>query len=233
MPAWYSNTSIIPLQDKSEGEMAGATLDPSWEPLAFRGNRVMIAQRRLGTGSVVVCTDTFFMSNQALWKDPAPEFLLWMTGGARTIIFDERHHGLGMGDDPGIMNLARRYHMHGLFVGGVVLFLLFVWRNSSTLIPHDEAADLGLGRSGIVSGEGASAGLTSLLRRGTPRSSLLSRCLDVWRSTKAASARIPAARVTSAQQMLASELETSSGKKDVVNLYQKLTRILHSKPPSS
>lgn len=242
VPEWNSDTAIVawkedddatPPGEKEEAKTPRPELDPAWEPLAFRGDRVMIAQRRLGTGSVVVCTDSYFMTNEALWREPAPEFILWLTGGAPTLVFDERHLGLGMGDDPGIMNLARRYHMHGLFIGGIVLFLLFVWRNSSTLIPHDEAADLGLDRGGVVSGEGAASGLVSLLRRGTPRSALLTRCLEVWRATPAASARIPAARSDAARQALDAALNDPAQRKNIAGLYRRLAQILHSKPPSS
>ena len=226
MPDWFSDTTLVPTVDEND-ETSGNL----WEPLAFRSDRAMIAQRRIGTGSIVVCSDSYFMTNEALWKGAHPEFLLWLTGGAPTIIFDERHLGLGMGDDPGIMNLARRYHMHGLFIGGIVLFALFVWRNSSSLIPHDEAADLGITKGGVVAGEGASAGLISMLRRGVPRNTLISKCLESWLSTPASVKRTPEKRKEAAREALRLALEDPSQRKDIVSQYQKLTHILHDTPP--
>jgi hypothetical protein len=183
----------------------------------------MIAERKLGKGSVVLCTDSFFASNEALWSNPKSKFLAWLAGDAHRMIFDETHLGSSIGDEDSLMTWARRYRMHGLFVGALFLFGLYVWRNSTSLVPRDPSHDLGHWRDDAVAGQGAAAGLEGLLCRGVSRQQLLRRCFDTWDATPAAADTIPPDRRTKARAAVGQMTDT----KQAASSYRKLRDIIH------
>jgi hypothetical protein len=200
-----------------------------WTQLATKGDRTMIAQLAVGKGSVLVCTDRFFLSNEALWADEGaevkPAFLSWLLGDAKRIIFDETSLSQGIGDEDGIMTLARKHGMHGLFLGGILLFGLYIWRNAFSLVPPNPDDDLGIKRGEAVAGRGAASGLEGLLRRGVKAKELLRRCLDTWNSTRSVAHSIPADRRAAA----AAALANPESAKDPVSTYRAIRDALH--PP--
>jgi hypothetical protein len=217
--------------EKAKAEPAAKLHEPSpWRVLASKGNRAMIVERNLGTGTVVVCSDSYFLSNEALWKEPKPQFLSWLIGDATSVIFDETHLGALIGEQAGIMTLARRYGMHGLFIAGLVLFGLFIWRSATTLVPRDEAADLGLWRADAVAGRSTSSGLEGLLRRGVKPRDLLQHCFEAWSSTRTTSDSVPKERRANAASILAEVLpEKGKHSTPAPEIYRRLRDALHKR----
>lgn len=207
-------------------------LEPSpWHAIATKGGRNMIMERPLGAGTVVVCTDRYFLSNEALWKGPRTQFLSWLLGDPRLVIFEETHLGPSIGDEDGIMTLARRYRMHGLFLGGILLFALYIWRNASSLIPSNPDDDLGHWRDDAVAGESTASALEGLLRRGISAAKLLPKSLDVWEETKAATAAVPPERRAKARALL----ENVKSQRQIPQAYSQIRDALHpsrSHPPT-
>lgn len=185
----------------------------------------MIAEQRIGQGSVVVATDSYFASNEALLKERAPQFLAWLVGPSREVIFDEFH--LGTVESPGIMTLARRLHLQGLFIGGLVLFGLFIWQSSSSLVPAEDVA--GKESEAVVSGHGATAGLISLLRRGISRGQLLTRCFEVWEKS-ARQNGAAASRVAAAEKVMAPVKGIKLPVRQVAGVYRQICEAVHTGP---
>lgn len=200
-----------------------ASAGEAWKTLATVEDKPVLAERRIGHGSIVVASDSYFATNQALLFDPVPEFLAWLIGDARVVIFDETH--LGTEETPGIMTLARRYRLHGFFIGGILLFALFVWQSSSSLVPAQEGTGA---EARTVAGQGASAGLVSLLRRGVPRSRLLHACLDQWLRNHPQPNPSLHDRIASARAMLP-DAGSRPARGALVSLYQRLCETLHPK----
>jgi hypothetical protein len=192
-----------------------------WQIIATVEDKPVIAERRFGRGSIVVATDSYFATNQALLMNPTPEFLAWLIGDAQHVIFDETH--LGTQENPGIMTLARRYRLHGFFLGGVLLFGLFVWQSSSSLVPARDGLEPGVR---AVAGQGAVAGLVSLLRRGVSRSRLLQTCFDQWVRNHPHPSPALRARIDQARAVLPSETKRPS-RGMLAQLYQRLCETLH------
>lgn len=216
LPEWYSKASINLPEDKK------ADVEKPWEILATVNDKPMIIKRSMGLGSMVICTDSYFASNEALWKEPSAEFLYWLTDGRKTILFDETH--LGTREQPGIMHLARKFRLHGFFVGGIVLFGLFVWQSTMSLVPSSETAD----NTSSVSGHGATAGLVSLLRRGVPRQKLLQKSFETWEKNTPVLSSSMKARIEQARQLIPDD-KTKLPKGVAVKLYQQIRDILHPK----
>ncbi len=225
-PKWFSNDSFAVPEVTTYLEMKDLPHPASLNIVATKSGQTMVLERRLGAGSIVLCSDRFFLSNEALWKDPKPAFLSWLLGNAKEVIFEETHFGYGIGDSEGIMTLARRYKMHGLFLGGFFLFILGVWRQASGLVPSAPEDHPGNGRDDTIAGQSATAGLEGLLRRGVPSKRLLRRCWEVWENTKATSSTVPEERRALARTRIDATPESSHG----APLYRELTTILHRKP---
>jgi hypothetical protein len=204
--------------EKEESAVPGKEL---WQVLATVDDKPVLVERRFGKGSIVVATDSFFATNQALSFRPVPEFLAWLIGNAHHVIFDETH--LGTQENPGIMTLARRYHLHGFFLGGVLLFALFVWQSSSSLVPATDDVEP---RARAVTGQGAVAGLVSLLRRGVSRSRLLQTCFDEWVRNHTHPSPALKARIEQARTLLPPGNKRPA-RGMLVSLYQRLCETIH------
>ena len=140
----------------------------------------VIIERKFGRGSLVLATDSYFLSNEAMAKERHPELLAWICGSNKRIVFDETH--LGINENKGIVSLFRKYNLQDLFIAILVLGILFVWRNAFSLVPakpdqenrkDDEMAE---GRDYL-------SGFVGILRRNVSPVALLSICLEEWEKT--------------------------------------------------
>ncbi|MBG85308.1 MAG: hypothetical protein CMO80_00195 [Verrucomicrobiales bacterium] len=152
-----------------------------WKVLYWRGEEYwqgehpVIIERKFGKGSLIVSSDPYIFSNEALREDRQTGLLAWMFGDGTRIIFDESHFGVVTSE--GVATLGRKYRLHGLMAGLLVLALLFVWKNASSLTPPLEERSLG---GGAVAGRDSNLGFLSLLRRTVRPAQLLSTCIDEW-----------------------------------------------------
>lgn len=159
------------------------SLGADWRIAATVDERPVVIERSFGKGSVVLVSDSYFASNEALWQGAEPAFLLWLGGGKTRLIFDETIHGSV--ESGGVMKMIRRYRFHGFFFGLFVFIALLAWKSASSLAPGSEALERGLisGSGDAIAGEDTGSGFIRLLRRSVPRPRLLHTCLDTWRQT--------------------------------------------------
>ncbi|HSI62355.1 MAG TPA: DUF4350 domain-containing protein [Candidatus Saccharimonadia bacterium] len=212
LPGWHTRTSMT-FDDEAKGK---------WKVLGQVNNDVMLASRDTEAGgSIVLATDSYFLTNEALYREPSTKFLSWLIGAANTVVFEETH--LGTQEDPGIMALARRHRLHGLFLGGMLLFALFVWKSSMSLVPsRDDDAP-----SRTVAGRGATAGLVSLLRRGIPLAQVLRRGLDAYENSTRQRSTAMQTRIDQARQHLPMVEATSVRKGALRSIYLLMCGMLH------
>jgi hypothetical protein len=154
-----------------------ADLGPEWTTLFTCQGRPAVVERKFGAGSLVLAADAFPLSNEAQRSDRQPALLGQLFAGPPRIVFDEEH--LGVREQPGIANLARKYHLHGTVAALLLLAALFVWKNAAPFLPprEDPAAD------GIIAGKESGEGFVNLLRRTIAPRDLLGACVDEWRKT--------------------------------------------------
>jgi len=142
-------------------------LNPAFKPIYTRGSDVVVAERALGQGSLVLLAEGFLLSNQAQRETRFPELLLWLIGSSERIAFEESH--LGVSERRGVMSLLRELRLHGFVLGCCVVALLFAWQRwrplSQGSAPRDAAAS--------VAASVADTTLLTLLRRCmTPRQAM-------------------------------------------------------------
>ncbi|MCI5150560.1 MAG: DUF4350 domain-containing protein, partial [Candidatus Electrothrix sp. MAN1_4] len=116
--------------------------DEQWQVLLRLENEPVLIQRRLGQGSIVLATSSFFLSNEAMLRDRQVPLLAWLTGNPSRLIFDEFHHGLRSRES--IAGMIRSHNLHGGIIILIVLALLFVWKNSSSLLPRSKSQEKSL-----------------------------------------------------------------------------------------
>ena len=190
---------------------------PAWRTIYQCERGPVVIERTLGAGSIVLASDSFFVSNEALLVERAPALLAWLVGPARHIIFEETH--LNIREKPGVASLLRRHGLSGFVVGFLILIGLWLWRNATfTLAPRRNAGP----SDEIVSGRDSFAGFVHLLRRGPAPGELLGVCLNEW--TKSASASSGSRAHGAAALSAAIENE-----KNPVTAYNKITKMLHAK----
>src|SRR5690606_37819970 len=91
---------------------------PRWKPIYQRPGGstdrpwIVAMEMGLGSGSIVLCSDSYFLSNEALRKHRASGFLAWLAGDRSRILFSEAHLGTQQRDR--IMTLVRLYRLHGV-----------------------------------------------------------------------------------------------------------------------
>ncbi len=150
-----------------------------WHALYQRGDRPVVVARPVGNqgGELILASDSYFLSNEALRAEPRPALLAALVGPARRVVFDETH--LGIAEQPGMMTLARRYHLQGALGALGLLAVLFIWRNVVSLVPPPVPAS-GAAQEATVTGRDAAAGFLNLLRRGVSPRELIAVCLAQW-----------------------------------------------------
>ena len=189
IPRW--NVKIVALQEIAPATAAFPHLEPTisthsftsfapehpaWKTLYEVNGKPVIIERNYGLGTLVLCADSWIFSNEALRTERRPNLLLEFLAGHKSIVFDETHHGISK--QTGIANLARRYRLHGAFAMCLLLGILFVWRNSFPLVPHEQTDR---SEAEVISGQDANTGLVNLLRRSIPPRDLVATCLAQWR----------------------------------------------------
>lgn len=180
------------------------TPDP-WTAIYTRGNSPVVLERLRGKGSIVLATDAFFLSNEAMTDRRFPSLLTWLIGPNRTITFVESH--LGLAEEVGIATLARRYGLAGSFFVLVFAFALWVWKRMALFVPPSPTAEQ------LSLTYHQTAGLEALLRRAVPPKQLLATCVAEW---KAGSRQTEASRVEAAAAQLPSDASPAAAYNAIV-----------------
>lgn len=153
-------------------------LDENWRSVYLRDELPVLIERRFPSGgTIVMATDHFFLSNEALRDHRQPGLLAWLFTRHPRALFDETH--LGTERPTFIMSLIRRYRLGGVIAAFAVLALLYIWKNASTLVPRQATAEEDRQRRTEL-GKDAAAALVTLLRRTVPPRDLLRTCVTEW-----------------------------------------------------
>ena len=196
-------------------------LHEAWHVIFARGTNAVLIERRHGNGSIALATDSFFVSNEAMRTERAPDLLAWLAGSNREVLFDETH--LGIQEKAGIATLARRYGLHGGVTALLALAALFIWKSSVSFLPRrSESPD-----AAPVTGRESAAGLENLLRRALIPKDLLQASLDEWQKSSRLDGRVTALRREKIRAVV--ENFNAQEKPNIVETYREITRILNHK----
>jgi hypothetical protein len=226
VPALVDNVTALPFAQVIDWH-SGIVLNlsqPDWQPVYERNGRPVLIERKWGRGSIVIATDSYFLSNESLLKDRDTELLAWLAGPANNIIFDEGRFGIV--DRPGVAGLIRKYRLTTSVFTLILAAGLFIWKNAFSLLPAypDEKT------RNYVPGKDAASGFDNLLRRGIPADQLLSTCFQEWKKSAAATtARYAPSRVAQAEAAFEAETTRPRNARNPVLAYETISRILGAK----
>ncbi|HAM72211.1 MAG TPA: hypothetical protein DCM86_11265 [Verrucomicrobiales bacterium] len=192
-------------------------LSKQWESIYLRGTNAVVIERHLGAGTLVLATDSYFASNEALRDERPTAFLSWLLGPARTVVFDETH--LGVSENPGFATLARRYRLQAFFVILGIVALLFIWRSSNSFVPPPPLPEAS---ADWIQGRDAAGGLAGLLRRNVPPEDLLRICLEEWNRSGHGGRSLSKARLQRIQEIIDRENEKPPARRDLVAVYREI-----------
>jgi hypothetical protein len=195
-------------------------LKPHWKVLYMCGTMPVIIERRYGDGSIVLVADSYLVSNEALRKERHPRLLARLFSGPSTVIFDEESHGLR--DDPGIVSLARKYRLHGVAAGLVLLAVFFVWKNAVRFIPTYEPQ---FAESDVIAGKESGEGFINLLRRAIRPSAVFDACVAEWRKAFVHQPR----ELAKVEEIVALEQARPARERDPIAAYRTISRALARK----
>ena len=198
-------------------------LENPWRVIYACNGHPAIIERRFGRGTIVLCADSYCFSNEALLRERHPEFLAWLIGKNAAVVFDETHFGIQ--ESPGIASLVRKYRLHWLFVGIVLLAGLFVWKNLVYFVPPRDN-NPSTGGNDFTSERDYTEGLVSLLRRNISPRDILGVCLEEWKKACAPGKEVPDDKLQNVQAAVDAERSRPSKKGDPVQGYQTIYRIL-------
>ncbi len=216
-PQWRTNYLRTEEKSVPEREVGGP-----WRTNVVRTGLPVIVERSFGRGTLLLCADSYFFSNEALRRDRQPELLAWLIGASHRVVFDETH--LGVQNDPGVAALARRYRLHGFFGALLVLALLFVWKNTSPFVPPhpDDGLD---GRADLVVGKDSASGFVNLLRRGIPAGDVLAVCFAEWKKSFSHAQSHLRPRIARMEAVVHGEAARPARERQPVTAYQQISRI--------
>lgn len=205
-------------------ELVFRDVSPAWQTIYRRGLYPVVIERPMGEGSVVLATETYPVSNEALRHERASSFVSWLIEPSRVLVFEETHLGVARGS--GIMQLVRRYRLAPVLLVGVLLVLLFIWRNAASLVPKRAAP----GRSDRAErAPSAIAGLSSLARRSVAPTEILDTC---WRLYEAPTARrrpLDEKLDGEVQRVLSTYRDAPARRRDPVAAYNEIRSIVNER----
>jgi hypothetical protein len=194
-------------------------LSAEWTVLYRYQNCPVIIRRDWGAGSLVLMTDSYCFSNEALVVERNTRFLIYLLAGAKHVIFDEFH--LGVASKEGLMMLIKRYRLQWVLYTLLLLAVLFVWKNSYGFIPEYSEPSASDERCAVV---GSMQGFANLLKRHILRNRLQEIMVDEWKATflKQPSMQGKMKKFNDELQVLKDE----QSKLPIVDFYNRLTEIL-------
>ncbi|CAB1064538.1 hypothetical protein D1BOALGB6SA_9334 [Olavius sp. associated proteobacterium Delta 1] len=196
-------------------------LDDSWQTLYSVDDKPVIIERPMGKGTLVLCADSFFISNEALRSERHPQLLVWLLGRHKKIIFDESHFGIYQ--HPGVAGLLRHYRFHWFFGALTLLALLFVWKSAVYFVPPRKQENSSTAE--VVSEKDYTQGLIALLRRNISGREILQVCGHEWEQTFKKDKRIKSGAVEHMKSILQTESNSSKKKSDPVTAYRKISSV--------
>jgi hypothetical protein len=222
LPATVLNKSnpALPRSLDWHSGMVFTHCDDAWRTIYARGTNAVVLERKFGRGSVVVASDSYFVSNEALTRDRHAELLAWLVGANTRVVFDEAH--LGILESPGVATLMRQYRLHGLAAGLLLLAGLFIWKNSTSLVPPPAEEP----REDFVAGKDSASGFVNLLRRNILPRDVFEVCFAEWKKSVAPSGKLSSTRRQEAEAVFLAEKSLPAGQRNPIVSYKNISEIL-------
>lgn len=210
-----------------EGGVIASFDEAIWTPLYRIEEEVVAASRQFGDGTVILMTDDYLFSNEALLQHRYSDFLVWMLGAKTEVLFEETH--LGFSERTGIANLIRRYGLAGFVVAFFLCALLVIWRGACPLLPAFTARS---GADRIELEHSSEEGLGDLLRRSVRYAEMPALAYAEWKKAfvkTEAQKNFYAQETAEAEKLLAEAASTPRHKQRPWETHLEIKKIMNRK----
>lgn len=185
-----------------------------WEPLLeIDGHCVAMRRATYGDGEIILLTDSYLFSNEAMFGDRQIDLLQYLFKDKFGVVFEETH--LGVSEKENVMKLLLKYRLHGFFAGLVLLAILFLWQQCQ--LPPKRASE----QTPAPPESDRTESLAHLLQTHIPPDQLLKEGIAQWKAGMPKHHRFP-------KQVEYIEREASerlAAKTDPVTLYRLLQKL--------
>ena len=175
-----------------------------------------------GKGDMIICSETYFISNESLVKGPPVRFFTWIMDGRKQVLVDEYHHGIS--SRKGISFLLKKYHLYWFIAYLILIFILYLWH----VLPRFRKP---IPRSSIETPRIRSSldGYTHILTKTIPRDQLLDISLEQW--IKSSRNRLFVERNKSDIDLLKQHTKSKGMERDedLLNLYNEISCMIKVK----
>ena len=192
-----------------------------WNVILKENNKNLIVERTVGEGSLVFLSDSYLLSNEAMFNDRSSWFLSWLIGNNKNIIFDEVH--LGIVHKTKVIELAKRYKLHGFFFGLIILVVLYIWKNFSFFIPNEQSS---IKTKNITLGKDTSSGFVQLLEKSIPKEDISKICKNEWLKTDSARRDLSQDKLERIDAAIEFEEKLPDKKRNPIKTYSKIKKII-------
>ena len=152
--------------------------DPTWQVISReKDGHASHVEKAMGKGSVALLSQIFPLSNEGLRERPNGELVSTLVGSNKRVVFDEFHNNIQ--ETGSIGTLLRRYRLEATVALLMLAGVLFLWRNSTSLLPMRASS-----AASAVLGRDTRQGMISLLQRSVPRDQLIGVCLAEWEKAR-------------------------------------------------
>jgi hypothetical protein len=191
--------------------------DDAWHTIYARAGEPVLIERSYGKGSIILSSDSFFLSNEAMKSNRYPHLLSWLCGPHKKIIFDETH--LGVSKSPGIVTLLRKYGLAPFLISLLMLAILAIWKQSVRFVPAYEEDEQAI----VDPGKDSSTGLTNLLHRNISLNDILPACLEEWKRSFTHGKQDLSALLPRIQEIIAEDRARLRKNRNSVQAYRKIS----------
>lgn len=175
-----------------------------------------------GKGDIIISSETYFISNESLVKEPPVRFLTWIMNGRKRVMVDEFHHGISY--KKGISFLLKKYNLYWFIAYLILIFFLYLWH----ALPYFQNP-LPRPSTGNFNTQSSLHGYTQLLTKTIPKNKLLDICIDQW--IKGSKNRFLMERNKKAIKHIKDKIELTSMDKDeeLISKYNEISNIIKEK----
>ncbi len=191
--------------------------DEAWHTIYARAGKPVLVERSYGKGRIILSSDSFFLSNEAMKSKRYPPLLSWLCGPHKKIVFDETH--LGISKSPGIVTLLRKYGLAPFLISLLVLAILAIWKQSVRFVAAYEEDEQAI----VDPGKDSSTGLTNLLHRNISLNDILPVCLEEWRRSFTHGKQDLSALLPRIQEIIAEDRARLRKNRNPVQAYRKIS----------
>jgi len=195
-----------------------------WSSIYAVRDRTVVMERAWGDGSIVLVTDNFHVTNEAMLETRRPGYLAWLIGNSDAVIFDETH--LGISPRMGLMGLMVHYRLGPVLLVCLLLSGLFVWKSTTSLVP---AMRNPFEDDKEVAALGAVEGLARLAKRSLPRSEVMNTCWSLFQNIPGAGARLDKAGAEKVREYLKDFDDSKRKKRDLAATYNAICSVVNER----